>query len=342
LSNDSVRSVVLPLLSEVRGKVTVGFMPILTELDISGLSTLSGSMTLQYLDALVDLPALDQLSAIGGHLKLNECRNLSSLDFLNALEEIGGFLELRFLKCSDLNGLSGLTQVPGGVYIGANTSLTAIDEEWNITSIGGDFTLIGSSVLSDASGLDDLMFIGGDFSMTWTLLEDVDMLQNVSVIGGDITIRFNHHLLDLHGIAQIDHQTIDHLRIENNDTLSVCHVASICAYLNGEGSHAIADNLAGCNSGQEVRDLCNGTSSTVAVVDADLKIVPTAVREQFELVGLVAPVGYRIVSIDGSVRQAGVLYPNDRVDVAHFAPGLYWMVVEWSQGTAVRTFVVLD
>ncbi|MDX1477166.1 MAG: hypothetical protein R3301_05640, partial [Saprospiraceae bacterium] len=40
LSNDSVRSVVLPLLSEVRGDVSIGFMPILTELDIAGLSTL--------------------------------------------------------------------------------------------------------------------------------------------------------------------------------------------------------------------------------------------------------------------------------------------------------------
>ena len=88
-------------------------------------------------------------------------------------------------------------------------------------------------------------------------LINVSGLDNLNYINGDIIIRDNDTLVDLSGIEDIIADSIDDLRILDNNYLSICNVESICKYLESpNGIVEIYNNAPGCNSQIEVKTEC--------------------------------------------------------------------------------------
>ncbi len=103
-----------------------------------------------------------------------------------------------------------------------------------LTSIGGELSIAGNQNLSDISGLSGL-----------------------NTINGDLYIGHNPVLNSLSGIDNLNAGSIANLSILENTSLSLCNVASVCAYLpDPSGTITIFNNAGGCDSPVEVADAC--------------------------------------------------------------------------------------
>lgn len=108
--------------------------------------------------------------------------DITNLIGLNVLTSIWG--RLRFYDCDVLSSLEGLE---------------------NITSIGGDLDIYGSSdLLTNLTGLDNLATIGGGLNINQTdALTSLTGLENVTTIQGYLQVSGNESLINLTGLDNL-------------------------------------------------------------------------------------------------------------------------------------------
>jgi hypothetical protein len=155
------------------------------------------------------------------------------------------------------------SQIEGDVKIGGN-DITNLNGLINLTYIGGDLSIgyyaaggINPS-LNNISGLINLTAIGGGLSIAANPeLFDLYGLDSLSSINGDLEIRLNESLANITALSNLNPGSIDDLIIYDNNSLSDCHIESICEYLAGSnGTIEIHDNAPGCNSQGQVEGIC--------------------------------------------------------------------------------------
>jgi|GEM_PF-370267 len=158
--------------------------------------------------------------------------------------EIEGDVIISGYYISNLDGLSVLTSIGGTLQIGINnggnhllTSLTGIE---NLIFIGGDLLIGGTGLagpnnpnLTSLAGLINLSYIGGDLKIySNPVLTSIIGLEGLISIGGDILITTNVNLTN-------------------------CAAQGICDYLaSANGVVDIYNNGPGCNSQSEVAGYC--------------------------------------------------------------------------------------
>ena len=157
---------------------------------LSGLSTLGRNLTIKFNDNLNQIDALRNVRAVPGDLELNYNPSLEHLNGLISLTRVGGkfwlvsnyrlgdIAGLRNLSSvgldkswdpsdyysglhiaynadllTDLEGLTGLTQVGGNLVIRSNWALRNLDGLVSLASISNDLYIINNSTLSDCNGL---------------------------------------------------------------------------------------------------------------------------------------------------------------------------------------------
>lgn len=183
-----------------------------------------------------DLDSLYKITRIGGFLRILDNDEIDDFVGLDSLTTIGGYFEI--FSCEDLDDLSGLE---------------------SLTSIGGDLEIVQNYNLGNLTGLSSLTSIGGHLHIRYNyLLEDITGLLGLTSLGNnDLRIHNNHDLTSLHGLDNIDYNTISDLQIITNSSLSECAVKSICEFLsNTTGFLLIFSNDPGCNSQNEIEEEC--------------------------------------------------------------------------------------
>ena len=235
-----------------------------------------------YDNAILDVAGLRSLRFIGGYLEIRDNRDLTSLDGFKILLSVeGDVLIINNDRLKDLLGLDLLTVIKRDLIIQENdllSSLVGLNEIYDIfgncrilyndqlsdltglnklLSIGGNLDIRGNDKLSNLDGLELLSAIEGDLVLKYNaLLKQVDALSDLASIWGGLEIEWNNILSSIEGLANIDYNTITRLIIQHNRTLSVCHVESVCKYLQFKTPSNILDNDTGCNSIQEVLGHC--------------------------------------------------------------------------------------
>ncbi|MEA3446596.1 MAG: T9SS type A sorting domain-containing protein [Bacteroidota bacterium] len=160
---------------------------------LSNLSSIGGSLTIEHNNSLVTLTGLEGLTTVGGSIFIGENYSLVSLDGLDNLTTIMGGLFIgndgmfslpnpSLVSISGLNGLTsigedliifsdslisltgleGLTNIPGGLEIGAKYNLINLTGLNNLSDIGGYLFIAGNDVLTSLTGLENLSSIGDD------------------------------------------------------------------------------------------------------------------------------------------------------------------------------------
>ncbi|MFN4080102.1 MAG: T9SS type A sorting domain-containing protein [Saprospiraceae bacterium] len=194
---------------------------------------------------------------------------------INGYLQIGDF----FTDITNLSGLSALTSVVGSLIVQGNPDLPNLNGLHNIATVGDELVIVyndmlvdmsgltglttvsnliiieGNSALENLAGLDQLAAAGGIAVADNPALTSLDGIETL-LSAASIVLVNNALLADLTGIAQLDPTLISNVRIEDNPSLSACSVVSICDYLQAMGSHTIANNDTGCNSGAEVLAAC--------------------------------------------------------------------------------------
>ena len=251
-----------PGCTQVLGDVIIEESAAGTITNLNGLSQLlaiDGDLKILDNTSLSSLNGLSNVTSVGGDMNIYQNDVLTNFTGLNGLTTIGGFLWVR--ENSDLVNLAGLENlnaIGGSATIQNNSSLTGLKGLDNLSTIGGDLLIENNSSLDSLSGLSSLTIIEGDLDIyNNSSLKSLEVLYNLDSINGQLGIFNNDDLTTLAGLDNIDHTTISNLLLRYCDTLSICHVSSICEFLENGGSALVANNYMGCSSTNEIQDSCS-------------------------------------------------------------------------------------
>ncbi|MEO1259008.1 MAG: T9SS type A sorting domain-containing protein [Bacteroidota bacterium] len=162
-------------------------------------------------------------------------------------------------QLSDLSGFAGITSISGDLMIWNNPSLISLSGLSDITFVNDKLTILSNNGLTNLNGLTALEWV------TDLLIEDNSSLQSLGGLNsfdeiknnGELNLEANPVLDDISTLANTTFGINASLLIEDNTSLSVCDIQSICDFLGAGGTATINNNDAGCNSVQQVSDICN-------------------------------------------------------------------------------------
>ena len=252
--------------------------------DVSGLGSLMsvGNDLLFYYNDFKTLNGLGPITYIQRYLKIIGNDSLTNLYGLNHIKSIGAQLTIHSnARLLSLTGLDSLAHIGGGLLIAYNPKLTSLNGLNSMTYIDNSLSIWGNGALNYLSGLDALAFAGvvsikNNFSLkkldglegltqigTSLKINNNDSLENLhgllslTSIGQELKIENNTSLKSLTGLDNIASNSISNLYIENNDSLSMCAVKSVCDYLAAPaGAVSIYGNSTGCSTQAEVETAC--------------------------------------------------------------------------------------
>ena len=256
-----------------------------------------------------NLDSLYKITRIGGFLSLLDNDEIDDFIGLDSLKSIGGYLKI--FGCEDLGSLSGLE---------------------SLTSIGGDLEIVSNynyfnqSGLDNLNGLSSLASVGGHLYIRYNqYLNDITGLLGLTSIGNsDIWIQQNSELTSLHGIDNIDYNSIAEIQIFSNSNLSECEVKSVCDYLTKSEKIAyIYSNSQGCKSLEEVQEKCISATDDRILVDK-INFFP---NPAINIINFSTPLNDEIfeVSVYNYLGQK-ILHqtePGNKLDVSMLGNGIY-------------------
>ncbi len=153
--------------------------------------------------AITDLTPLSGLTSIGGSLQIDFFSTPISLIGLDNITSIGeGFFILENSVNLDFTELSSLNSIGLDILIASNSAITNLDGLNNVNTVGGYLIVTNNALLSDISGLESISSIAGSaitgIGLNLTLnpllsecCEIYDLLNNPTSISGTITIADN-------------------------------------------------------------------------------------------------------------------------------------------------------
>jgi hypothetical protein len=209
-----------------------------------------------------------------------EGEDINNLDGLSELTGIGSSLYIQNnANLISVTGLSALTSVRRNLWIQNNDSLTNLDGLSALTSVGELLAIFENDALKNINGLSALTVVGGSLVLRDNAtLTDVDGLSALTKVAGSemadqrfLHIENNAALANLDGLSALTSVGLHGIGwaivlISNNAALSQCTGISrlVDRWDDAEpgpgggvlpdiaGEVIINDNLAGCNSIQEI------------------------------------------------------------------------------------------
>jgi len=233
-------------LSEITSIQSLFFHSLSALTDISGLSGLDsvkGQFSMDGCRNLTNLNGLSHLSYVGGNFTLWG-NGFTDINGLIHLQTIVGDLNIGYnFRLPNLSGLDGVSAFDGSVRIISNDILTNIDPLSNLsgvvdleinnndaltflpfdnlTSVGGNLTIIDNSVLPNLDGFSVLNTIGGDLEITGNnaLVNAFGTYPHNITVGGSLRIKLNNSLGFIEGLTFLPSLGGD-LEISGNASLS--------------------------------------------------------------------------------------------------------------------------
>ncbi len=216
--------------------------------------------------SLTNIDALDNISSISFYCWITDNHSLNSLSGLKNVTKVDGELEIiNNNSLVSLNGLNKLTHAREYFIIEDNNSLTSLNGLANLTYIEDYLHIGNNNSLKSLDGLENLSSIGDGLHIyNNDSLISITGLQNLNSIDGHLWIENNIRLASLLGLDNINENTITHLYIYNNYSLSDCEAHSVCEYLaSPNGTININSNAKGCNTQSEVDSACSSDICTI-------------------------------------------------------------------------------
>jgi len=362
-----------PGCTEIEGSVEISGVDISDLSGLSNLNSIGGMLLISSCQSLHNLVGLEGLSSIDSVLVIGQNYFLSSLSGLDNLSSVGtGLIILGNSSLTNLLGLDELTSVGGSVWIEGNYALSSLTGLESLTTIEGNLMILISYALNNLQGLDGLTNIGGELYLSfiddlssltglenlvsigggiriWSnnSLVEITALYGLTEVGGQLSIRSNDALSSLYGLDNISPASITDLDISLNNSLSTCHIRSICNYLiapNGEVS--ISGNATGCNSIEEVQDSCvaNGVSIEELNHKNSLIIYPnpftisTTIKYEVYTRSNIQYAVYNSVGeavVEGEDRNVAPGKHTITPSLHHLPAGLYYAVLRSGDGMSV-------
>jgi hypothetical protein len=337
--------------------------------DLSGLDSLTrigGKLIIADNTSLTSLMALDQLlpnmpvqyttadSAfrLNNNPALSECNIPFVCDVLTIPETTFG-LQNNLQGCNTVSEIQLNCNYPVSCDFKEAYSQALIDE-FPVRYPGCKHLLNGLKIDSyegailDLTPLSQLNSINGGLTVSFTHLQNLTGLENISSIYGRIFIDWNNSLQDISALNQVDPGTLrpsgkNKIFLNQNHSLSDCATELICKILqDAEEAVTLSLNSAGCNSAMEVLEQCIvGTISSSDPVriliypnPADDIIYLQSLHTLTEHVSAIS-----IIDLQGRTWWSGPF--AESIDVGELPTGLYGLILHTTQQGPVSFKVVL-
>lgn len=230
----------------------------------NSLNSLQGFESLKYIGSdfrfsdysggnVENLIGLDSLQTIEGDFIINACYNLTSLTGMNLLSQVNN---LEISNCASLVSLD----LNHSLYLNSLLLYNLV----SIPSLNGLEHLQNANAISiinleSLTGIDSLLSLSTLSSldiMNCDTLTSLNGLQNLTAINTTLILKNNLFLDDITALNNLDLSTVSNIDIQNNPSLSVCDINSICEYVAANGSISLSANEIGCNSVGEIIVSC--------------------------------------------------------------------------------------
>jgi len=351
--NSSLSTLVgLNELKFIKSDININSDSSLTNLQgLNALSAIGGNLTIGGNIVMTDFAGLDSLKTIGGNLQVQSNPLIVQMIGLNNLKNIG---ETLFIyeneNLINLTGLNSLEKVDGGMQIENNSkfiNFTGIDR---LFSLAGGLGIQNNQSLVNFSGLDSLIYVGGALYIKNNIsLNSLLGLHSLKSMGsGFIKIIGNPKIESLSGLDSIDYTTINGLEIQNCENLNFCSVKSICDYLNNIGG-LISNNSQGCNSSQEVIDVCISSADAFSTTSHTYTLSPNPSSTDLVItINTFTPKGTSIELYDltGNLVQQKTLDESSvgnitcRLDMSSIPNGMYYVILKTKQFKVAQKVIV--
>lgn len=318
-------------LSSIGGDLKIG--------EIYGGTT--GNPSLTSLDGLnnIDASSIQGLYILNNPL-LSSCEVQS---ICNYLLEPGGIVEIQYnaTGCNDFTEVevtcSAISCLPDGIVFNSQSQIDNFPLDYpncfeimgdvqisgeNISNLSGLNVLDGfwgnlvieNTILAEINGLENVVFIGGDFVISDNdLMSTLQGLSGLNAIDGELLITNNQNLLSLEGLDNIIEGSIELLTITNNPLLDECHVESICNFLSYPDYQAeIHDNDTSCSSVEVVLNECDWVGVKKELPPGgSFSLSPNPVRQRGFVIHHRFTAGQLSTAASSTGKQALILNIND-------------------------------
>ena len=231
--------------------------------------------------------------------------NITSLNGLSVVNNIeGGLTIVNNSALINLSGLENLITIKAALFIGDNNSLTNLDGLSSLTSLGQPLTIARNSSLTNVNGLSNLDSI----------------LLSLVVIDNPV-------LTSLSGLDNIDYATFYSLTITNNNNLSICHVQSVCDFLEFDGFADISGNASGCISDSEVKALClTSIDELLSSSEITIQVFPNPTKGIIQIKDVnLENWEFSLWSSTGILIKNQFVIDNNQIDLSPLPSGIYFL-----------------
>ncbi len=160
---------------------------------------------------------------------------ITNLNAFSQINSINGFLRIEDNELlTNLSGLENLTSVQRFCNIEANENLVNLEGLNNLTTINSNLNIKNNPDLETLSGLD-----------------------NISALDGKLELQNNPKLVNISALNGLNTNSINLLKIIDNNLLEYCEEPIVCHYLANQGTATISNNKLGCNTIEEIIFRCS-------------------------------------------------------------------------------------
>jgi hypothetical protein len=225
----------------------------ITEFD--NLNTIGGNFEIRDNHSLRTLGDFPELIEVNGNLNFERNDDLTSIGEFDALTTINGEFRMGLNDnntLTEFSGFNNLTSVKEMILSG----MTAVNISGfnNIEVINGSLSFGG---ILEVSGFQSLNQIEVDLGISWTLFEDLRILNQLQSIGGDLDIVSNDYLTSLNGLEQLT-SIGGNFKIYGNDALlnieGSNNITSLGGAINIERNFSLK-TISGFNNIQSIKEL---------------------------------------------------------------------------------------
>lgn len=136
-----------------------------------------------------------------------------------AYQQVTGTVYILGNDIQNLDGLAGLTQIGGGLFVANNPMLTNVDGLADLSQIDGALSITNNASLLNLDGLSALEMVGGNVEISNNVsLLNVDGLASLKQVTGKLDISWNAQLAELNGFPMLT-SVGEKLLISNNAAL---------------------------------------------------------------------------------------------------------------------------
>ena len=207
---------------------------------------------------------------------------ISNNQLLTNISAIGHITKLRFSfdlinndAMVDLAGLSFDTL--GYCHIKNNDALVSLHGLENLTNLTYRLEITSNPSLRDLKVLRNLISVDSELKIIDNdRIKNLEGLENLMHIGYLIYIMHNDSLQSLAGVNHIGilDQRLEAFIISHNHQLDSCHVEAMCEFITSGQIVGIGGNAQGCNSVDEVWELCMAVGADEPGSEADIIVYP--------------------------------------------------------------------